>query len=221
MRVGARRGVAPSSRPGRIGLLFARCYRLQNGEAKQARIDNARHDLRIGQVARGQSTTAPPTKKWEQRFMSHEGPTSRRNIRWEGDARGVGVAAGTEGAALIEPSLEEMRDPGWVTEDPAAHLGPKLLAWVEQIGSNRWRVARLEAVGMWLEIELEWLRQGRRRDMRADVDALIGSFAEANTSVTQGEEDGAVVFRVATGQPRGDYGPHGHLVRVRVLPPTP
>ena len=33
----------------------------------------------------------------------------------------------------------------------------------------------------WLEIRAVWRRAGRARDLRADVAALVGSFAEAQT----------------------------------------
>ena len=67
-----------------------------------------------------------------------------------------------------------------------------------------------------LVVDVAWRRAGRRRDLRADAYALIGSFAEATTSVVQRQDGDVVLFEVATGQPDGEFAPHGHLIVVRV-----
>ena len=60
-----------------------------------------------------------------------------------------------------------------------------------------------------------WRRAGRARDLRADVAALVGSFAEAQTMLVTVGSGLTATFVVATGQPSGaEFAAHGHLVRV-------
>jgi hypothetical protein len=147
--------------------------------------------------------------------MSDDG-TGVPGRRWDGDTRGVGVAAGTDATPAIEQLLGEMRADTWVTEEPLVHLEPAIRDWLESDGSGRWRLTAIEVEGIWLRIDLEWLGDGRIRDLRADAFALIGSFSEVSTHVLQERTDSAVEFRVATGLPRGRFEPHGHLVRLRI-----
>jgi hypothetical protein len=136
--------------------------------------------------------------------------------RWDGDTRGSGVASADDATAPLDQLLGEMRGPGWVTEDPLGHLGPKLQAWLADRGTHAWQLAALSTDHHRLIVDVAWLRHGRRRDLRADAYALIGSFAEAMTSVAQRSDGDTVVFEVATGQPDGVFAAHGHLVVVRV-----
>jgi len=60
-----------------------------------------------------------------------------------------------------------------------------------------------------------WRRSGRARDLRADVAALVGSFAETQTMLVSLGSGLTATFVVATGQPHnGELSAHGHLVRV-------
>jgi hypothetical protein len=136
--------------------------------------------------------------------------------RWDDDTRGEGVANAGDATIPLQRLLGDMRGPGWVTEDPIAHLGPKLRAWLADRGAHAWRLVALSVEHDRLLVDVAWRRDGRTRDLRADAYALIGSFAEAMTSVVQRSDGDAVVFEVATGQPDGEFAAHGHLVLVRI-----
>ena len=137
--------------------------------------------------------------------------------RWEGDARMTGVADGTPLTGSLDALSTAMRDPGWVTEEPVAHLGPKLEAWLAEQSHGRWTNVAVVAEERWLVVSAEWNRaDGRMRDLRADAYALIGSFVEDVAYVVQRRAGGVVEFEVATGQEGGEFAPHGHLVRLRV-----
>ncbi len=136
--------------------------------------------------------------------------------RWDGDARGTGVASAGDATGPIDQLVLDMREAGWVAEDPVGHLGPKLRAWLADRGADAWELRSLAVEQDRLVVDVAWRRDGRIRDLRADAYALIGSFAEAMTSVVQRSDGGLVVFDVATGQPDGEFAAHGHLVSVRV-----
>jgi hypothetical protein len=136
--------------------------------------------------------------------------------RWDGDTRGAGIADADDATGALDQLLGDMRAPGWIAEDPVAHLGPKLEAWLAVRGVEAWQLLALSVEHDRLVVDVAWRRDGRRRDLRADAYALIGSFAEAMTSVVQRSDRDTVVFEVATGQPDGEFAAHGHLVLVRV-----
>jgi len=128
----------------------------------------------------------------------------------------TGMADGTPLIGSLDALSSAMHDPGWVTEDPVAHLGPKLEAWLAEQSHSRWTNVVFAVEERWLVVSAEWNRaDGRMRDLRADSFALIGSFVEDLAHVVQRRAGGIVVFEVATGQDAGDFAPHGHLVRFR------
>jgi hypothetical protein len=132
----------------------------------------------------------------------------------------TGLADGTPLTGSLDAMSSAMRDLGWVTEEPVAHLGPKLEAWLGEQGQGRWTNVALATEERWLVVSAEWNRaDGRMRDLRADAFALIGSFVEDAAHVVQRRAGGVVEFEVATGQDTGDFAPHGHLVRLRVTGP--
>jgi hypothetical protein len=139
-----------------------------------------------------------------------------RRPRWDGDKQMTGLADGTPMLVALEAMSSAMRDAGWVTEEPAAHLGSKLTAWLAEQGQGRWTNVELEAEERWLVVSAQWNRPGgRMRDLRADAFALIGSFVEDIAHVVQRRVGDAVDFEIATGQGAGVFAPHGHLVRFR------
>ena len=143
--------------------------------------------------------------------------------RWEGDERGSGVGSGEDFAPYLSSFLREIGADSWLTEDPTRHLGPKLEEWLEGPGAALWTLERLDAGDDgWLEIRALWRRAGRARDLRADVAALVGSFAEAQTMLVTVGSGLTATFVVATGQPSdAQFAAHGHLVRVIPRVPTP
>jgi hypothetical protein len=113
-----------------------------------------------------------------------------------------------------------MADPGWVTEDPEAHLLPHLLAARDEPGSL------LHLEGAWSDgeifvVELTTtepdLSVGHIR--RAAV-ALAAAIAEESTHIQQRRDGDVLEFDIATGTAPSEarFRPHGHLVRLRIRP---
>ncbi|HEX7471528.1 MAG TPA: hypothetical protein VF323_00465 [Candidatus Limnocylindrales bacterium] len=139
-----------------------------------------------------------------------------RDPRWEGDERMTGVADGTPMLDALAAMRVAMSEPGWVTEDPEAHLNPKLAAWLVGDGAERWATVEVTTEERWLIVAAEWIRVGGRMgDLRADAFAPIGSFAEEVTHVAQQRRGDLVEFEIATGQLTAGFAPHGHLIRLR------
>jgi hypothetical protein len=127
--------------------------------------------------------------------------------------------------------------PGWVAEDPDAHLLPHLRRACEQDGLP------FELLGAELEedaaysVRLRWRGDANDlRAVRAGAFALIGAIAEGATYVRQrrAAADGSVpadvdlpgggeevVFEVATGmlEPDTSFATHGHVLLLRVALP--
>lgn len=144
-------------------------------------------------------------------------PGPRTRVRWSGDQRGAGSSGGPMAGEALKELLADMRQHGWAAEEPVTHLGPKLEAWVASQAQARWTIDELSQDETQLLITARWSRpSGRMRDLRADAHALIGAMAESSTHVRQRVVDGAVSYEVVTGEPRGHFAPHGHLVVLRV-----
>jgi hypothetical protein len=146
--------------------------------------------------------------------------TGRR--RWEDDDRFVGVGSAEPVLPTVRAFTATAGDEGWVAEDPVRHLRPKFDAWLADEPEGLWRDVVLTTDETWLVIDVTWTGAGRLRDLRADAYALLGSFAELDTFVTQRvePEQQTVIFEVATGLPEGRFAPHGHLVRLVVRGPV-
>jgi hypothetical protein len=137
--------------------------------------------------------------------------------RWEGDARGVGVADGGAFRPGVDALAGAMAAPGWVAEDADAHLLPHIRRACE--ASGRFRVADTRDDAGLYAVTLEW-RPDRptKSGLREDVFALVGSFAEQSTHVRQRVTDGTFEFDVTTGiLDETPFRPHGHLVRLRIV----
>jgi hypothetical protein len=143
--------------------------------------------------------------------------------RWEGDERRGGIGSGESVAPYLTSFLGEIGADSWLTEDPTRHLGPKLEEWLAGPGTVLWILEScLDTDDGWLEIRAVWRRAGRARDLRADVAALVGSFAEAQTMLVTVGSGLTATFVVATGQPSdAEFAAHGHLVRVIPQAPPP
>jgi hypothetical protein len=133
--------------------------------------------------------------------------------RWDTDERGTGVRDGMAFAAPVERLLETLARPGWVAEDPDAHLLPHLEATA---AANGWTLVRWKNVDGVLDVELD---VGGERAHKTRVEAayaLVGSMAEASTHVREVEP---AVYEVLTGMLPGDgsFATHGHVVRIRTV----
>ena len=142
--------------------------------------------------------------------------------RWDGDERGTGLRDGLAGGADARALLAAMATPGWVTEDPDAHLLPHLRRACAEPGSP-WTLdaETLDTDGVY-RVGLTWTRRdGSMRALHVDLFALVGTIAETQTQVGQSIDGDAVVYRVATGMMPGDGGDsgHGHLLALRVTGP--
>ena len=139
------------------------------------------------------------------------------NRRWDGDARGTGIADGRAFLRGLDALAQTMRRPGWVAEDPDAHLLPHIERAAEESGRFRLLEEHLDD-GVY-RVVLEWTpTEARKPALREDVFALIGSFVEFSTHVRQRVVDGAVEFDVTTGMLADEthFETHGHLVRLRI-----
>ena len=137
--------------------------------------------------------------------------------RWDGDARGTGIADGRPFLRGLDALAQTMQRPGWVAEDPHAHLLPHIER--AAAASGRFRVVDERLVDGVYEVALEWTPpEATKPVLREDVFALIGSFAEFSTHVRQRVVDAAVEFDVTTGMLADEthFQSHGHVVRLRV-----
>ena len=141
-------------------------------------------------------------------------------MRWDLDQRGRGVASGAAFTAHLTELADLMADPGWVTEEPEAHLLPDLAAACDDPGS----LLRLE--GVWSDdeifvVELRTRQPGRSvGQLRRAAVALIAVIAEESTHILQRRDGDMLEFDIATGTAPSEarFAPHGHLVRLRIRP---
>lgn len=132
--------------------------------------------------------------------------------RWDTDERGSGIASG---AAMVLPVLNllaHLERDGWVTEQPEAHLLPRLRSACE---ASLWRLLDegLTEDGVW-EVKLAHA-DGPGPQTYRDAITLLSAVAEAAFFVRQVDEQ---TYECATGQLEGDghFAPHGHLIRLRI-----
>ena len=140
--------------------------------------------------------------------------------RWDIDERGRGIASGEAFAGHVAELADSKADPGWVTEEPEAHLLPHLQAACEEPGS----LLRLDTAwsnGAIFVVELTTtepqLSVGHLR--RAAV-MLAVAIAEESTHIRQHSDGDVLEFDIATGTAPSEarFAPHGHLVRLRIHP---
>ena len=143
--------------------------------------------------------------------------SSRR--RWDTDDRFVGVADASVFVASVEDLATLARRPGWVAEEPEAHLVPHLRgAGVEGLRLLEWRAG---GDGV-LDVAAEHSPGDSQRDIRRRAWALLGTVAEPTASVREYREGDTVVFEVITGMPEGAgrFASHGHTLRLTLRPPS-
>jgi hypothetical protein len=140
-------------------------------------------------------------------------PAGRR--RWDTDERFTGVADASGFAAAADELAALARRPGWVAEEPEAHLVPHLT-------SARTGLEVLDcAAGAdgALDVTARPAAGAGQRDVRREAWALLGAIAEPAAIVRERRDGDAVVFEVITGVPDGAaFASHGHTVRLRICP---
>ena len=147
--------------------------------------------------------------------------------RWDTDERGTGIGDAAALAPGAHELLAALSEPGWVAEDPDAHLLPHLRQACERLPLELDHVRSEEAGAYLVSLRLT----GARGDVRAAREAafgLIGAIAESATYVRQrrngaGDVDRAepgddVLFEVATGMlaPDTAFASHGHVLALRI-----
>ena len=138
--------------------------------------------------------------------------------RWDTDARFVGVTDASAFAAAIEELAALARRPGWVAEQPEAHLVPHLLS--AGVAGLRLLDCTIGDDGV-LNVAAECGPDASRHDIRRLAWTLMGTVAEPAASVREHREGDGVVFDVVTGIPEGGpFASHGHTIRLTVLPPA-
>ena len=138
--------------------------------------------------------------------------------RWDDDERGRGVASGAAFAGHLAELTHLMADPGWVTEEPEAHLLPHLQAACDEPGS----LLRLDR--SWSDVGIFVVELTAREpessigELRRAAVALAASIAEESTHILQRRDGDVLEFDIATGTAPSEarFAPHGHLVRLRI-----
>jgi hypothetical protein len=138
--------------------------------------------------------------------------------RWDTDERGRGIASGEAFAGNLRDLADLMADPGWVAEDPEAHLLPHVQAACDVPGSDL-RLDRAWSDREILIVELTSMTPDPSiGHLRRAALTIVAAFAEGSTHVRQRRAGEVLEFEIATGTAPNDgsFAPHGHLVRLRI-----
>ncbi len=150
-------------------------------------------------------------------------PPPSKERRWDIDDRGEGVADAAAAAGRIDDLRTHAERPGWVAEEPEAHLWPHFDRAINADGSP------------WLRAEHSTDPDGRfvvdlvhapvaddraRAALRADVLRLLGLVVESATFIEIEERPGDdhLIVDVVTGvlDDQSPFKAHGHTIRFRV-----
>jgi hypothetical protein len=146
--------------------------------------------------------------------MTHAADSRRR---WDTDERFAGVSDASAFAPGVEELAELARRPGWVTEEPEAHLVPHLRS--ANIDGLQLVDCETGESGV-LAVTATYRPGASRSDIRRRAWALLGTIAEPAASVREHADRQAVVFEVVTGIPDGPgpFASHGHTLRLTLRP---
>lgn len=137
--------------------------------------------------------------------------------RWDIDERGSGVADARHLVPAAETLVGFMAEPEWVTEEPDAHLLPHIRRAASRLPLEEVATA-IDDEGVML-VELRWTEPWDYGAVVIAGFALLGSFAEQMTYVRRDEGSDAVTLETVTGVVDGGaFAPHGHTVRIRIVP---
>jgi len=148
--------------------------------------------------------------------------------RWDGDARGHGIADGRRLSPEIDAFRRTVSSPNWIAEEPEIHLLPHLREACARPEADFALVSTERDADGTFVVTLRSKKAEGIGQIRASLFALIGQIAETATYVRQqptlGSPDAQrdVIVEVATGIPSGEgpFATHGHLVRFRIQPPN-
>jgi hypothetical protein len=137
--------------------------------------------------------------------------------RWDVDERGRGIASGDAFVGDLAELAELMADPGWVTEEPEAHLLPHL-RWACDEPDSLLHLDEARSDDEIFVVELSTTKPDLSvGELRRAAVALAAAIAEESTHIRQRRDGDVLEFDVATGTTRdARFAPHGHLVRLRI-----
>jgi hypothetical protein len=145
--------------------------------------------------------------------------------RWDGDDRGQGIGDASQLVSGITELTAAFMHPGWVAEQPEAHLLPHVESWCRQDPRFALTGAHTDRTDAYV-LDLVWDgAPGSVGNARAAVYSLIGSFAESATYIRQrrlasdvGGSTMGLQFEVGTGElaPDARFEPHGHVVVINL-----
>lgn len=143
--------------------------------------------------------------------------TGEPGRRWDTDDRFTGVADALVFADAVQELGQLSRRPGWVAEEPEAHLVPHLQS--ASVPGVRVLTCDTSGDGV-LNVAAEHDPGVSRRDIRQRAWALLGHIAEPVASVHEHRAGDAVVFDVITGMPSepSPWATHGHTLRLTFRP---
>lgn len=150
-------------------------------------------------------------------------PPPSKERRWDIDERGEGVADAAAAAGRIDELRAHAERPGWVTEEPEAHLRPHLDRAINA-GGSPWLGAghSIDPDGRFVVdlVHAPVAENRARAAVQADVLHLVGLIAESATFIEIEERlrDGRLVVDVVTGvlDDQSPFKAHGHTIRFRV-----
>ena len=140
--------------------------------------------------------------------------------RWDIDERGRGIASGEAFAGHLTELADLIADPGWVTEEPEAHLLPHLEAACDEPGSPL-QLDEAWSDGNIFVVELTAREPGPSiGQLRRAAITLAAAIAEESTHIRQRRDGDVLEFDIATGTAPSEarFALHGHLVRLRIRP---
>ena len=150
-------------------------------------------------------------------------PPPSKERRWDIDERGEGVADAVAEALRIDDLRGHAERPGWVTEEPEAHLWPHLERAIQEPGSPWVSAAHSVDVDGRLIVDLVHAPvegDRARAVLQADVLRLVGLVIEGATFVEIEERglDDTLVMDIVTGMldDQTPFKAHGHTLRFRV-----
>lgn len=149
-------------------------------------------------------------------------PAPRKDLRWEGDTRGEGVASAAAEASRLDVFRGAVVESAWVAEEPEIHLWPGLAATITAEGSP-WSAARhsTDEAGRFV-VELDYARDSsfNLTAFRRRVLALLGGVIEGASYIEISDKDrgGVVVVSVVTGSldDQTPFRSHGHTLKLLI-----
>ncbi len=150
--------------------------------------------------------------------------TAPRRPRWDPDERRIGAGDATSHLDTLDALRRVAAEPGWVTEEPEAHLLPHLQEAVRVAGSPLALDASTTDPDGTFVVDVHWVgaADADARAVRVASLALIATIAESATTIRERHGPGLTTYEVVTGTLPDDttFATHGHTLRLRVASAT-